>query len=92
MLIFTPLVILTAWLLTIAVDAPSKDFAYELDMQCRLPAKKYDKSGNEIYNDKDKRESFCRWFICNWKMWALGGYFFVIILVAEIYNAAKGTP
>jgi len=28
----------------------------------------------------------------NWKMWALFGYFFVIILVAEIVNAAKGQP
>lgn len=31
-LIYTPPLILISWLLTILVDAPSKDFAYELDV------------------------------------------------------------
>ena len=31
-LIYTPLLILISWILTILVDEPSKDFAYDLDV------------------------------------------------------------
>ena len=46
-LIYTPVIILASWLLTILVDDPSKDWAYELDVQSRLnrpPIKKKDLS------------------------------------------------
>jgi hypothetical protein len=39
-LIWTPVLILVSWILAIAVDIPAKDFAYELDLQCRLEAPK----------------------------------------------------
>lgn len=35
-LIWTPVLILLSWVLAICVDIPAKDFAYELDMQCRV--------------------------------------------------------
>jgi len=31
-LIYTPILILVSWLLTVIVDAPSKDFAYAVDI------------------------------------------------------------
>ena len=44
-LIFTPLLILTAWLLTWLVDTPSKDFSYELDIELRMFKPKAKKVG-----------------------------------------------
>ena len=49
-LIYTPLLILGAWVLTVLVDIPSKDFAYQLDLQTRkerLPAPMVIKEGIE---------------------------------------------
>lgn len=88
-LIFTPLLILTAWLLTWVVDDPSKNFSYELDIQTRKFKPKKNKDGVE---ETDQREPFWKFILLNWKMWALFGYFAVIITIAEIYNAAKGQP
>tara|TARA_B110000285_G_scaffold47200_1_gene53197 strand:+ start:268 stop:429 length:162 start_codon:yes stop_codon:yes gene_type:complete len=34
-LIYTPVLILVAWLLTVLVDNPAKDFAYEVDVMAR---------------------------------------------------------
>lgn len=47
-LIFTPILIVVAWLLTILVDGPAKDFAYEVDIISRVerpPAPKKDSDG-----------------------------------------------
>ena len=47
-LIFTPILIFTAWVLTVLVDSPAKDFAYEVDIMSRIdrpPAPKKDKDG-----------------------------------------------
>ena len=49
-LIYTPVLILGSWLLTVLVDTPSKDFAYQLDLQTRkkrLPAPVVVKNGVE---------------------------------------------
>lgn len=52
---------------------------------------KKDEDGNMVIPE-DKREPTWLWLVKNWKMWALFGYFAVIFLVCEIYNAAHGTP
>jgi hypothetical protein len=52
--------------------------------------KKPAKPGEE--EKEDEREPFWYFIVMNWKMWALFGYFFVIITVAEIYNGVKGQP
>lgn len=90
-LLFTPLVLLFAWLLTLAVDDPAKDFAYELDIQNRVIEPKKDKDGKE-YMPEDEREATWLWLIKNWKMWALFGFFFVTLMICEIYNGVNGTP
>jgi len=90
-LLFTPILLLTAWLLTLAVDDPSKDFSYELDVQNRVIEPKKDEDGNEYYPE-DKREATWLWLLKSWKMWALFGYLAFIFLLGEIYNAAHGTP
>jgi len=89
-LIFTPILILVSWLLTWLVDDTAKNFAYELDVQCRVFKKKPAKPGEP--EKEDEREPFWRFILMNWKIWALCGYFFVIITIAEIYNAVKGQP
>jgi len=35
-LIYTPILILVAWILEMLVDTPSKNFAYEVDIQYRI--------------------------------------------------------
>jgi hypothetical protein len=90
-LLFTPFLLLAAWLLTLGVDDPSKDFSYELDVQNRVVEPKKDEDGNE-YIPEDTREPTWLWLVKNWKMWALFGFLAVIFLVAEITNAARGTP
>jgi hypothetical protein len=70
------------------VDTPSKDFSYELDIELRLFKPKAKKVGEEP--SEDKREPFWKFIVINWKMWALFGYFAVIIIIAEIYNGVKG--
>lgn len=47
-LIFTPVLIFVAWVLTVLVDSPAKDFAYEVDIMARIdrpPAPRKDKEG-----------------------------------------------
>lgn len=44
--IYTPIIIFLSWLLTICVDAPAKDFAYNLDIQSRIERPK-PKSANQ---------------------------------------------
>ena len=84
-LIFTPLLILVSWVLAIAVDIPSKDFAYELDIQCRVDEPKPKKGEEPV-----ERPSLGRFLVTNWKFWAVIGYFVVIISFSEIFVAFHG--
>jgi peptidoglycan/LPS O-acetylase OafA/YrhL len=84
-LIFTPLLILISWLLAITVDIPSKDFAYELDIQCRVEAPKPKKGEEPV-----ERPSFGRWLVTSWKFWAIIIFFVVVISFSEIFVAFHG--
>jgi len=49
-LIYTPILILVSWILEMLVDTPSKNFAYEVDVQYRIhrppaPKKKNEETG-----------------------------------------------
>jgi hypothetical protein len=90
-LLFTPILLLVAWLLTLAVDDPSKDFSYELDVQNRVMAPKKDEDGNE-YIPEDTREPTWLWLLKSWKMWVLFGWLILVFTVCEIYDAAHGRP
>jgi len=71
--------------MTIAVDDPAKDFAYELDVQCRLEEPK-PKKGEE-----PKPRPSLGWFlVTSWKFWALIAYIIVTVSVAEIFAAYHG--
>jgi uncharacterized membrane protein SpoIIM required for sporulation len=84
-LIWTPVLILLSWVLAIAVDIPSKDFAYEFDMQVRLEPPKPRKG-----EEPKERPSFARFLFTNWKFWALIAYLITIVVVAEIFVAFHG--
>jgi hypothetical protein len=84
-LIWTPVVILLAWLLTLAVDTPSKDFAYELDIQIRLEDPKPKKGEEPV-----ERPSFWRFLLTSWKFWCLIGYLIFVVSVGEIFSAIHG--
>lgn len=61
-LLFTPILLLVAWLLTLAVDNPAKDFAYLLDVQNRVVEPEKDKDGNE-YIPEDTRDPTWLWLL-----------------------------
>jgi len=53
-LIFTPILIFVAWCLTVLVDGPAKDFAYEVDIMARIdrpPAPIKDKDGKSTSDE-----------------------------------------
>ena len=67
------------------VDIPSKDFAYELDVQCRIEEPKPKKGEEPV-----ERPPFWKFLVYNWKFWALIGYFAFIIIFSEIFVAIHG--
>ena len=81
-LIWTPVLILVSWILAICVDIPSKDFAYELDIQCRVEEPK-PKKGEE----PKERPPFWKFLVTSWKFWCLIGYLVGIVVFAEIFVA-----
>jgi len=85
-LIFTPVLILFSWLLEWAVDTPSKNFAGEIDIEARLEKGRV-KPGEE---EKPKK-GFCEFICSSWKFWCIVGWFAGILIITEIYQAAR-TP
>lgn len=55
-LIYTPFLILFAWLLEWAVDTPSKNFAGAIDIETRL----------EPARDKKPKKNFCEFICSSW--------------------------
>lgn len=92
-LIFTPVLILLAWLLTVLVDDPAKDFAYELDIMARIdrpPAPKRSKNGEPI--SKEEQEVFYNvssFFKRQWKLYLMITWIILVLSVCAIYNAFK---
>lgn len=84
-LIYTPIVILLSWLLTILVDGPAKDFAYNLDVQTRKerpPPPKDAENPEEYYSclNFTKRS----WKVIGFVIWLV-----VLFTFTELYSAFK---
>ena len=79
------MLLLVSWILALCVDEPAKDFAYELDIQCRIEPPK-PKKGEE----PKERPPFWKFLVYNWKFWAFIGYLAFIIIFAEIFVAFHG--
>jgi len=85
-LIYTPFLVLFAWLLEWAVDTPSKNFAGEIDLEARLEKARV-KPGEE---EKPKKD-FCEFICGSWKFWCIVGWFAGVFIITELYQAAR-TP
>ena len=85
--IWTPCLLIMAWVLTMAVDTPAKDFAYDCDMQSRIePPKPKSRQAAPNARVQDKRPKWWEFILYNWKIWIFLAYLTTIITVAEIYN------
>lgn len=92
-LIYTPVLIIVAWLLTVLVDDPAKDFVYELDIMLRVerpPPPKRTKKGDLI--PKEEQQNFYNgWNFAKrqWKIYLMITWVILILTIPGIYNATK---
>jgi len=70
-LIYTPVLILFAWLLEWAIDTPSKKWASMGDIMAR--------------NDGKEKEGFWAFICGSWQFWCLVGWFTSILVITEVY-------
>ena len=75
---------LVSWLLTLAVDDPAKNFAYELDIQCRVEEPKPKKGEPPI-----ERPSLLVFLVKSWKFWAIISYSILVVAIAELRNMGQ---
>jgi len=96
-LIYTPVLILVSWILTILVDDPSKDFAYDLDIQTRLkrPApplngRPTSEAGSVAEGEEEPEDYYGCWPFTkrSWKIWAFLLWLFLLYISTEIYTRA----
>jgi hypothetical protein len=92
-LIFTPVLILFSWILTVLVDEPFKDFAYEIDIVWRKkkpPVKTGGRSGvvgvPEPPKPEEDDEEFGKFIKNSWKFFGLIMYFLGIYITTESYD------
>jgi len=86
--IYTPTLIVVAWILTLIVDEPSKNWANSLDVQSRIkrpPPRDTDESEDEYYGcwSFTKRS----WFIVGFASWLV-----LLVIVTETYQALRTPP
>lgn len=83
-LIYTPVIIIASWILTIAVDEPSKDWANELDVQSRLnrPAPR-----NKELTAEEVEEYYTGWSFTkrSWKVLAFVVWLLLLVITTETY-------
>jgi hypothetical protein len=87
--VYTPVLVLVSWLLTIVVDEPYKDFAYELDMASRYkqPPVRSTAGGGEIASEKSEGNGRAKRFLSNsWKFFALVIYMLMVYITTEAYS------
>ena len=76
-LIYTPIIILVSWLMEMAIDAPSKDLAGEIDRALR----KVPPGGK-----KEKKKSCCEFIWTNWTIWSLIIWLLSIFIITETFG------
>ena len=84
----TPVLVLVSWLLTLLVDEPYKDFAYELDMVSRYkkPAMRNTAGGGEMASEKSDEAKLKTYFKNSWKFFALVIYMLMVYITTEAYS------
>jgi hypothetical protein len=99
-LIYTPLLILISWLLTILVDDPSKDFAYDLDIQTRIkrppppntmrPTSEAGSAAPASGDDEEQEDYYGCWPFTKrlWKIWGMLLWLLLVYVSTEIYITA----
>ena len=74
--------------LTIVVDEPYKDFAYELDMASRYkqPPVRSTAGGGEIASEKSDGKRASKFLTNSWKFFALVIYMLMVYVTTEAYS------
>jgi hypothetical protein len=91
-IIYTPLLIVVSYLLTILVDDPAKEFAYEVDVQSRIKRPPPIRKDKEENTDESIREHYsCGGFTKrSWKMFGFVIWLLLVLIITETYQATKG--
>lgn len=86
--IVTPVLVLVSWLLTLLVDEPYKNFAYEIDIVSRYkkPETRNIAGGGEVASDKSDQEKTATYFKNSWKFFALVVYMLMVFITTEAYD------
>ena len=92
-LIFTPVLVLFSWLLTVLVDEPFKDFVYEIDIVWRKqkpPVKTGGRSGvvgvPEPPKPEEDNKELSKFIKNSWKLFGLIMYFLGIYIITASYH------
>ena len=84
--IWTPVLILFAWLCEWGIDTPAKNFANLMDQAQRADRPK-PRKGEEAEEEPPTCWSFST---SHWQVWAIFGYLAVLLIITEIYKACNG--
>ena len=94
LLIYTPVLILVAWLMEILIDTPAKDFSYSLDIQVRMerppPPQVLNEETGEM-EEQDARNYYSCWGCTkrSWPIYAMIGWLILVVIVTETYCAVR---
>ena len=98
-LTWTPILIVASWVLEILVDTPSKNFAYQLDVQARVnrpppPKPKKDEMMESNENEEELEEiTEEEYYSCGsfssriWPIYAFIGWLVFVLIFTESLNA-----
>lgn len=84
-LIFTPVLIILSWLMTMGIDTPAKNLAQDLDMNCRIQKPKPRKGAPPV-----ETLGWGEFFLKKWQVWALTIYLLSVFVVTETYQSFNG--
>jgi len=84
-LIFCPVLIIIAWLCTLAIDTPAKNLVMDIDINCREQPPKPRKGKAPI-----KQVGCGEFFITRWQVWTIAIYLLTIFIITETYQSLDG--
>lgn len=87
-LIFTPVLLLAAWVLEILVDTPAKKFSNEIDVQCRLKRPPVPKTfTDDTEEEVDDEDYYSCWRFSKriWPIFAMIAWLLFVLITTEIF-------
>jgi len=90
-LIYTPVLILASWILTVLVDAPSQKWVYELEQQAR----KQRPPPPQLDEDAEEKPDYAEYYSCwsftkrSWPIFLLITWLLIVLTSTELYTKFK---